>query len=94
MGPQVEQPLENLPPPAYRITVRGVVDPHWSDYFSGLTVAARLTDAAETITILAGPVPDQAALRGILNRLWDLNATLLSLEPILDFPSPEASHER
>ena len=31
------------------------------------------------LTVLAGPVADQAALRGILNRLWDLNLTLISV---------------
>jgi hypothetical protein len=32
------------------------------------------------VTTLSGLVPDQAALRGILNKLWDLNLTpLLSL---------------
>jgi RNA binding exosome subunit len=31
------------------------------------------------ITVLTGRLPDQAALRGILTRLWDLNLTLISV---------------
>jgi hypothetical protein len=33
----------------------------------------------EGTTTLVGPVADQAVLRGILNRIWDLNLTLLSV---------------
>jgi len=31
------------------------------------------------VTTLTGPVADQAALRGILCKLWDLNLTLISI---------------
>jgi len=38
-------------------------------------------------TILSGPVTDQAALRGLLNKIWDLNLTLISLERVeTNFP--------
>jgi hypothetical protein len=33
-------------------------------------------------TVLAGPVVDQAALRGILTRLWDLNLDIISVNRI------------
>jgi len=36
-------------------------------------------DDGQPITTLTGPVADQAALRGILNKLWDLNLTLLGV---------------
>jgi hypothetical protein len=32
--------------------------------------------------VLTGPVADQAALRGILSRLWDLNLTVVGLRQI------------
>jgi len=32
------------------------------------------------VTILSGEVVDQAALRGLLNRLWDLNLVLRSVQ--------------
>jgi len=34
------------------------------------------------ITILTGAVADQAALRGILSRIWDLNLTLISVNRV------------
>jgi len=66
-------------PVTYQIQVRGRLDKGWSDWFRELTVAFERAQDGSPITTLAGPVADQAALRGILNRLWDLNLTLLSV---------------
>jgi hypothetical protein len=65
----------------YQIKVQGNLDDRWSDWFSGLTVQP--TDEGEDcpVTTLTGPI-DQAALRGILNRIWDLNLTLVSVVSI------------
>ncbi len=60
----------------YEIRVRGHLSSHWSDWFEGMEL--RWTDRGETI--LSGPVVDQAALMGILNKLHRLNLTLLSIE--------------
>jgi hypothetical protein len=38
-----------------------------------------LTHTSEGQTILTGPIPDQAALHGILNRIRDLNLGLISV---------------
>ena len=61
-------------PTTYQIQVQGKLDEGWSDWFRGMTVVFE-----EGITTLAGPVADQAALRGILTRIWDLNLTVLSV---------------
>lgn len=58
----------------YQIQVQGRLDEDWSDWFSGMTVTFE-----SGVTTLTGPVADQAALRGILTRIWDLNLTLLSV---------------
>lgn len=63
----------------YQITVYGKVDQSWSEWFGGLTLTSIEDRAGTPITQLAGKLPDQGALRGILNRLWDLNLTLLSV---------------
>jgi len=63
----------------YQITVLGKVDPSWSEWFSGLRLTRRLDAHGFSITRLSGVLPDQGALRGVLNRLWDLNLTLLSV---------------
>ncbi len=61
-------------PTTYQIQVQGKLNQDWSDWFRGMTVAFE-----GGVTTLAGPVADQAALRGILNRIWDLNLTVLSV---------------
>lgn len=63
----------------YQIRVEGQLDDGWSDWFAGMTVSFK--DGASTLT---GSVADQAELRGVLTKIWDLNLTLISviqLEP-------------
>jgi len=59
----------------YEIRVKGQLDESWSDWLEGLEV--RLLDNGEMI--LFGHVGDQAALMGLLNKLYGLNLALLSL---------------
>lgn len=59
----------------YQIHVEGVLDERWAEWFSGLTVLHR----GQRETVFTATVPDQAALRGILNRLWDLNLPVISV---------------
>ncbi len=66
----------------YRIIVQGRLDESWSQWLSGMSVSIERTDDGIPVTVLTGPVVDQSALRGILNRLWDLNLTLISVNPV------------
>ena len=63
-------------PVCYRIRINGHLDPAWSAWFDGLAV----TQHPDGTTALVGPVIDRAALYGLLGRLRDLDATLLSVE--------------
>ena len=65
----------------YEIKVLGVLDATWSDLFAEMTLTVEDEEkgAHLPITTLTGPVADQAALRGMLNKLWDLNLTLMSV---------------
>ena len=63
------------PDPRYRIRIGGHLDPAWSDWFDGLSV----TQHDDGTTVLSGSVADQAALYGLLGRLRDLGATLISV---------------
>ena len=63
----------------YEITVKGTLDPGWSDWFTGMTVIVEALRARRPLTRLTGQVDDQAALRGMLNMLWDLNLSLVSV---------------
>ena len=65
----------------YQIKVQGQLDERWSDWFNGLTVVMENESENPPVTTLIGPI-DQAALRGILNRIWDLNLRLISVVPI------------
>ena len=60
----------------YRIRVRGHLSADWSVWFAGLT----MTNEEDGTTLLEGCIPDQAALYGLLSRLRDLGALLLTLE--------------
>jgi hypothetical protein len=59
----------------YEFRVEGHLDDHWSAWLGELTIT-RHHDGTST---LAGPVADQAQLHGVLARLRDIGATLLSL---------------
>ena len=66
----------------YAIQIAGELDEQWSGWFGDMHVAVE--DRQRKVTILSGCV-DQAALRGILNKLWDLNLALLAVN-IIDNP--------
>ena len=63
---------------SFEIRVKGHLDDSWSDWLEGLEV--RLLENGEMI--LSGQIRDQAALIGILNRLYGLNLSLLSVSEV------------
>ena len=62
----------------YELRVEGVLDQRWSGWFDGLEVSSQ----PGGVTVLAGPVADQAALHGLLAKVRDLNLPLLSVRRI------------
>jgi hypothetical protein len=62
--------------PFYKIRLSGNLDQKWSGWFNGMTVTY---NENSQITTLSGKIPDQAKLRGVLNKLWDLNLEIISL---------------
>ena len=62
----------------FEIHVKGQLDESWSDWLEGLEV--KLLDNDEMI--LSGYVADQAALMGVLNKLYGLNLALLSVSEV------------
>lgn len=63
----------------YQIRVEGRLDDHWAEWFSGLEITVERINDGPTITTLTGTVADQAALRGILTKVWDLNLKLVAV---------------
>jgi len=59
----------------FEIHVKGQLDSRWSEWLEGLEV--KILENGEMI--LFGPIVDQAALMGVLNKLSRLNLTLLSV---------------
>jgi hypothetical protein len=68
--------------PRYQIVIDSAIDPDWSDWLGALQIRARCAPDGRAQTVLTGRVADQAALRGILNRLWDLNLQVVSLKQL------------
>ena len=62
----------------YEIRLRGRLDSRWAAWFDGMT----LTTADDGTTVLAGPVTDQAALHGLLQKVRDLGLPLHSVTPL------------
>ena len=62
-------------PGRYEIRLKGHLDTRWATWFDGLT----LTRGSDGTTILQGPVADQAALYGLLQKTRDLGLPLLSV---------------
>lgn len=66
-------------PEIYQVTVRGILDDKWSDWFNGMDIIVQKTSDGTGFTTLTGLVADQAGLRGIVTKLWDLNLTVISV---------------
>lgn len=62
-------------PEYYEIKIKGHLDQRWAEWFAGL----KLTHLEGDETLLSGPLPDQASLHGLLERIRDLNLTLISV---------------
>ena len=62
-------------PAHYEIQVGGHLDEHWSTWFDGLT----LTHRDDGTTTMRGVVADQAELHGLLAKVRDIGATLISV---------------
>jgi len=62
-------------PGRYEIRLKGHLDARWAAWFDGLA----LTRDSDGTTIIHGPVTDQAALYGLLQKTRDLGLPLISV---------------
>jgi hypothetical protein len=76
----------------YEIRIKGHLDSRWAAWFDGLT----LTHGSDgTTTTIHGPVADQAALYGLLQKTRDLGLALISVNHVdPDHPRPPAAQAR
>ena len=66
-------------PATYRIVAEGSLDEKWSGRLGGMQIETRPRGDQKPVTTLHGQVRDQAALMGVLNSLYDLHLTILSV---------------
>jgi len=62
----------------YEIRVEGHLSSRWEAWFDGLS----LTRADDGTTVIQGPIVDQAALHGVLQKLRDIGVPLVSLSQL------------
>ena len=65
-------------PGQYEIRLKGHLDSRWAAWFDGLS----LTNSSDGTTIICGPVVDQAALHGLLQKVRDLGLPLVSVTQV------------
>jgi hypothetical protein len=76
-------------PGRYEIRLKGHLDSRWAAWFDGLT----LTRGSDGTTIIHGPVTDQAALHGLLQKVRDLGLPLISVTQVEPGPPPAPAIE-
>ena len=62
-------------PGRYEIRLRGRLESRWAAWFDGLS----LTHESDGTSVLRGPVADQAALHGLLQKVRDLGLPLIAV---------------
>jgi hypothetical protein len=73
---------------SYEIRLSGRLDARWAAWFDGVTVSAE----DDGTTVIRGPIADQAALHGVLQRARDLGLPLVSVIRIGPAGSPPPRH--
>ena len=64
----------------YRIRVQGFLDESWSERLGGLRITTSKIGDQKPVSVLVGQLRDQTELAGVLNTLYELHLTLLSVE--------------
>jgi hypothetical protein len=62
----------------YKIRVQGRFRNTWKNWLDGELIRIEQSHENQNHTIITVAAQDQAALRGVLNKLWDVNLTIIS----------------
>jgi hypothetical protein len=68
-------------PATYQIKVAVELDERWSEWNGEMSIEVGIDDEGRPVTILTGTL-DQAALQGLLRRLYSLGIPLISVNCI------------
>jgi hypothetical protein len=78
--PPTRKPIPFDCPATYKLIVQGWIDHTWSDRLEGMTICQASMEGGSPVTILEGELSDQAALAGVLNSIYELHLTVLSVK--------------
>jgi hypothetical protein len=81
MMKDVKQKLTLDRPATYQIQVPGQIDRSWTEWADRMTITVEREGDGPPVTILTGNL-DQAALQGLLRRLYSLGLPLISVSCI------------
>jgi hypothetical protein len=70
----------------YEVRVQGMLDGRWSQWLGGLQVSSEGGESA-----LSGTLPDQSALHGVLDKVFDLGLAVVTVRRL---PPEELGGER
>ena len=80
---KIKQKLTLDRPATYQIKVPGHLDESWSDWAGGMRITVESEGDDPPVTTLIGTL-DQAALQGLLRRLYSLGLPLISVNCVED----------
>ena len=63
----------------YQIRVQGELDTSWSDRLGGMGITINHSGAGVPVTTLLGELPDQSALSGVMEALYELHLRVLDV---------------
>ena len=66
-------------PAVYRIKVAEPLDDGSAVWLDGMAAVVEISANGAMTTVLTGQVADQAALRGLLTKIWNMNLTVISV---------------
>ena len=87
-----EEKKTEVTPTIYVIKLDGYLDTEWSEWLYDMAI----THESDGTTTLCGPLPDQAVLHSVLERIRDMNLTLINLHTLphsndTEPPAPDES---
>jgi len=76
----------------YQIQVEGRISERWAHWFEDMAITIAEGEDVPSFTTLVGPVADQAALLGLLQKLYTLGLTLLLVKRMEEDETDSVSH--
>jgi hypothetical protein len=76
----------------YQVQVEGRISERWAHWFEDMAITVCDEEETPAVTTLVGPVADQAALMGLLQKLYTLGLTLLVVRRMEADRQDQAGH--